>query len=403
MDFPLDLLSRYSLRPELLGVAVSFTKRPLYFFRQTADFSVVSPAPHSPAAPPRHHFLARAACPALPSSAALLPPRLPAFLPPSSTNRNLARREIKDEGDPFPPSSSLCRLRRPCSWTAGPIQRIEASGRGAEGRWNSEEEFQMQLAMALSTSNSDLVGDRDGDQIRDAKLMSLGAGDHRFRAAGRDNGHTAELLSRRYWVSVADASFQNRFAPNVEQWNLTQSASLILSFEQRCVPGPTALFFRSCSHLVVDDLEVRDSMQMHVVIAYCWKVLVSRLFVTAPGWSPNTDGIHVSNSREVSIIDSTITTGDDCISIVSGSEFVRATGIFCGPGHGISIGSLGANKSRAHVSDVLVEKATLVGTTSFISAIYHFYPYHCSVPLSIISFIRYSFAIAVLLIYAIWT
>jgi polygalacturonase len=70
-----------------------------------------------------------------------------------------------------------------------------------------------------------------------------------------------------------------------------------------------ALFFRSCSHLVVDDLEVRDSMQMHVVIAYCWKVLVSRLFVTAPGWSPNTDGIHISNSREVFISDCTISTG----------------------------------------------------------------------------------------------
>ncbi|KAE8793285.1 Polygalacturonase [Hordeum vulgare] len=55
---------------------------------------------------------------------------------------------------------------------------------------------------------------------------------------------------------------------------------------------------------------------------------------------------------------------DDCISIVSGSECVRASGIYCGPGHGISIGSLGANKSRAHVSDVLVEKATLVGTTN---------------------------------------
>ena len=63
----------------------------------------------------------------------------------------------------------------------------------------SEEEFQMQLAMALSASNSDFVGDRDGDQIRDAKLMSLGGGD-RFRAAGRDEGHTAESLSRRYWV-----------------------------------------------------------------------------------------------------------------------------------------------------------------------------------------------------------
>ena len=62
----------------------------------------------------------------------------------------------------------------------------------------SEEEFQMQLAMALSASNSDFVGDRDGDQIRDAKLMSLGAGG----AAGRDDGHTAESLSRRYWVRL---------------------------------------------------------------------------------------------------------------------------------------------------------------------------------------------------------
>uniref|UniRef100_M8BCH0 Polygalacturonase n=1 Tax=Aegilops tauschii TaxID=37682 RepID=M8BCH0_AEGTA len=125
-----------------------------------------------------------------------------------------------------------------------------------------------------------------------------------------------------------------------------------------------AMYFRSCNHLVVDDLEVKDSMQMHVVIASCWKAAVSRLFVTAPGWSPNTDGIHVSNSREVSITNCIISTGDDCISIVSGSEFVRASGIYCGPGHGISIGSLGANKSLAHVSDVLVEKATLVGTTN---------------------------------------
>ncbi|KAM3314848.1 hypothetical protein ACQJBY_033561 [Aegilops geniculata] len=132
----------------------------------------------------------------------------------------------------------------------------------------------------------------------------------------------------------------------------------------KCVAGPTALYFRSCDHLVLDDLEVKDSMQMHVVIANCWKAAVSRLFVTAPGWSPNTDGIHVSNSREVSITNCIISTGDDCISIVSGSEFVRASGIYCGPGHGISIGSLGANKSRAHVSDVRVEKATLVGTTN---------------------------------------
>ena len=47
-----------------------------------------------------------------------------------------------------------------------------------------------------------------------------------------------------------------------------------------------AIYFRRCTHLVVEDLEVRDSMQMHVAIAYSWNVLVSKLFIAAPGWSP---------------------------------------------------------------------------------------------------------------------
>jgi polygalacturonase len=74
-----------------------------------------------------------------------------------------------------------------------------------------------------------------------------------------------------------------------------------------------ALYFRRCTHLVVEDLQVRDSMQMHVAIAYSWNVLVSKLFIAAPGWSPNTDGIHVSNSKEVSISDCTISTGSNTI------------------------------------------------------------------------------------------
>ncbi|CAL4920870.1 unnamed protein product [Urochloa decumbens] len=70
-----------------------------------------------------------------------------------------------------------------------------AGAGGGEDFISSEEEFQMQLAMALSaSSNGDCLGDLDGDQIRKAKLMSL----DRF-AAHRDEVHTAESLSRRYW------------------------------------------------------------------------------------------------------------------------------------------------------------------------------------------------------------
>ncbi|KAG8485408.1 hypothetical protein CXB51_021277 [Gossypium anomalum] len=86
------------------------------------------------------------------------------------------------------------------------------------------------------------------------------------------------------------------------------------------------------------------------------------LLVTAPGNSPNTDGIHVTGTQNIYINNCVIGTGDDCISIVSSSKNVRATGITCGPGHGISIGSLGAGNTAAYVSNVIVNKATLSGT-----------------------------------------
>jgi hypothetical protein len=37
----------------------------------------------------------------------------------------------------------------------------------------------------------------------------------------------------------------------------------------------------------------------------------------------------------VSNINNNINAGDDCVSIVTGSTFVRVSSIFCGPGHGI--------------------------------------------------------------------
>jgi len=89
----------------------------------------------------------------------------------------------------------------PPSAAATPTGAAAGAGAGAAGGEDyisSEEEFQMQLAMALSaSSNGDCLGDLDGEQIRKAKLMSL----DRF-AAHRDEGHTADSLSRRYWVSL---------------------------------------------------------------------------------------------------------------------------------------------------------------------------------------------------------
>jgi polygalacturonase len=57
--------------------------------------------------------------------------------------------------------------------------------------------------------------------------------------------------------------------------------------------------------------------------------------VSAAGNSPNTDGIHVSSSTSVTILNSRIGTGDDCVSIGPGTSNLWIENVACGPGHGI--------------------------------------------------------------------
>lgn len=77
----------------------------------------------------------------------------------------------------------------------------------------------------------------------------------------------------------------------------------------------------------------------HILIDGCKKVKLQGVKVSAPGNSPNTDGIHVQLSTGVSIMNSHIGTGDDCISIGPGNSNLWIEGIACGPGHGIRFGT----------------------------------------------------------------
>nr|VDC69538.1 unnamed protein product [Brassica rapa] len=131
---------------------------------------------------------------------------------------------------------------------------------------------------------------------------------------------------------------------------------------QPCTNAPTTLTFYNLKNLRVNNLRVRNTQQIQISIEKCSNVQVSNVEVTAPADSPNTDGIHITNSQNIQISKSTIGTGDDCISIETGSQNVNINDLTCGPGHGISIGSLGDDNSKAFVSGVTVDGAKLSGT-----------------------------------------
>ncbi|XP_037460750.1 polygalacturonase At1g48100-like [Triticum dicoccoides] len=123
--------------------------------------------------------------------------------------------------------------------------------------------------------------------------------------------------------------------------------------------SPTLIRFFESSNLVVRGLRVENSPEFHFRFDGCSDVLVDGLFIRSPANSPNTDGIHVENTERVGIYNSKISNGDDCISIGTGSYDVDIQNVTCGPGHGISIGSLGVHNSQACVANVTVRNAVI--------------------------------------------
>ncbi|XP_068651443.1 probable polygalacturonase At3g15720 isoform X1 [Aristolochia californica] len=125
---------------------------------------------------------------------------------------------------------------------------------------------------------------------------------------------------------------------------------------------PTLLTIDSCNYLTLKGWKLLNSPRNHLQLQSCNYVSISGISIYAPGETPNTDGINIFRSKHVVITDSRIASGDDCISFLSGVFDVRISSVACGPGHGISIGSLGKDNTEAFVSQILVEETSFTNT-----------------------------------------
>ncbi|THG21637.1 polygalacturonase-like [Camellia sinensis] len=134
------------------------------------------------------------------------------------------------------------------------------------------------------------------------------------------------------------------------------------SYGKNCPAGATTLEFSNSNNVVVSGLTSLNSQMFHIVINSCNNVKLQGVKVSAAGNSPNTDGIHVGGSSGVTILSSKIATGDDCISVGPGTTNLWVESIACGPGHGISIGSLGKDSQESGVQNVTVKTVTFTGT-----------------------------------------
>nr|CAD1838304.1 unnamed protein product [Ananas comosus var. bracteatus] len=181
-----------------------------------------------------------------------------------------------------------------------------------------------------------------------------------WKAACKEGGGSTVLVPQNLQFLVGPISFAGaNCAPNmVFQGENSEMVELMPSNR------PTALRISGSNNVAVAGITIQNSPQFHLKFDSCQVVEVHGVTISSPGNSPNTDGIHLQNSQGVSIHNTNLACGDDCISIQTGSSNVFIQNVNCGPGHGISIGGLGKGNSQATVSDVTVQDVTISGTTN---------------------------------------
>ncbi|KAK7818031.1 polygalacturonase [Quercus suber] len=98
-----------------------------------------------------------------------------------------------------------------------------------------------------------------------------------------------------------------------------------------CYYGKQALRFYGSKAVTVSGIMIQNSARTHLKFDNCI-------------------GVQVFDIR------------DDCISIQTGCSNIYMHNINCGPGHGISLGALGAGKTKACFSNIIVRDITLHNT-----------------------------------------
>ncbi|KAL0462281.1 UNVERIFIED_CONTAM: Polygalacturonase, partial [Sesamum latifolium] len=95
---------------------------------------------------------------------------------------------------------------------------------------------------------------------------------------------------------------------------------------RNCAKLPMNLSFNFINNSIIQDVTTKDSKNFHVIV---YRAIMSR---------------------------------DDCISIGDETKELHIQNVTCGPGHGISVGSLGGYAEEKDVQGIYVKNCTFIGT-----------------------------------------
>uniref|UniRef100_A0A7N0U8J6 Uncharacterized protein n=1 Tax=Kalanchoe fedtschenkoi TaxID=63787 RepID=A0A7N0U8J6_KALFE len=153
-----------------------------------------------------------------------------------------------------------------------------------------------------------------------------------------------------------------------------QGASSWLAAAGQCDTNPDCtmpamnVYVHQSSNVLIKNIHSINPKGYNFQVEDSSNVKLLRLRLSSPKDSPNTDGIHITNSTFVRIARSSISSGSDCVSFGEGSTNVTVDRITCSSGSGISVGVLGMvdyygnPKKELEVKNIIVKNVTLSDT-----------------------------------------
>ena len=87
---------------------------------------------------------------------------------------------------------------------------------------------------------------------------------------------------------------------------------------------PNTVFFNDCRHMRMQNVTVKNSPCWTIHPYYCEDLCFLNLNIQNPYDSPNTDGFDPESCRNVLLLGTKISVGDDCIAIKSGKYYMAA-------------------------------------------------------------------------------